>query len=61
MKKLIALLFIAVVVLLVVGCKGEEAAEETAEETTETTTTITEEYNPDVVDNLTTDFDEMSW
>lgn len=61
MKKILALLFLALVVLLIVGCKGEEAAEETAEETTETTTTITEEYDPEVVENLTTAFEEMSW
>ena len=61
--KHVFLIFVLVVLFLsVTSCADKEAAdaEETADET-KTTEESAIAYDPDVVDQLTEDLDEMSW
>ena len=61
--KHVFLIFALVVLFLsVTSCADKEAAdtEETADET-ETTEESAADYDPEVVDQLTEDLDEMSW
>ncbi len=61
-KQLFLIFALVVVFLSVVGCADKEAAE--VEETTDETETTEEsaaDYDPEVVDQLTEDLDDMSW
>ena len=68
-KKIIYLFFVFVFVLTIIGCskKAVDTTETTASEETasleETTTSeqSAEDYAPETVDALTTDFEEMTW
>ncbi len=61
MKKYFAILFLVVVLVTIVGCAKDEVdtTEEVGTNTTETTTQ--DEYDPEVVDTLTEDLDELEW
>lgn len=68
MRKYLCLFVFVLILLLVIGCaKRQTDIDETdvereytaSEEITDEVTT--EEYEPEVVDDLTKDFDEMSW
>lgn len=61
-KQLFLIFVLVVLFLSVIGCANKEAAD--GEETTAETDVAEEsasDYDPDVVDQLTEDLDDMSW
>lgn len=62
-KQVFLVLALVVLFISIIGCADKETADETEETTddAETTEESTTEYDPEVVDTLTEDFDEMTW
>ncbi len=60
-KHFFAMILLGVVFLTVVSCAKEVAETDEETEIIGETTEAAEEYSPEVVDNLTQDFEEMDW
>ena len=62
MKKLFALFLILVVLLTLFGCANKEKdSQTTADELSTTPINTPDSYDPVLVDNITSDLDQMTW
>ncbi|MBI5072560.1 hypothetical protein HZA99_01960 [Candidatus Woesearchaeota archaeon] len=64
MKKLLVLFLLFAVLLTLFGCANKQAVDELSSEPSSGTASAnatTESYDPVLVDNITSDLDQMTW